>query len=123
MHKNAILKVYYNSACPVCNAGITSQKQKSSDCGVEWKDVHVDPSLAQELGASLEFIRERLHVVDENGGLQVGISAFIVIWRHSPGERWKARFFGLPGVMQLAGVAYNMFAYVLYCWNRRMKHW
>jgi hypothetical protein len=41
-------KVYYNSACPVCNAGIKDQRQRMEACGlkdIEWVDVHTKEPL------------------------------------------------------------------------------
>ncbi|MDQ3582453.1 MAG: DUF393 domain-containing protein [Pseudomonadota bacterium] len=58
-------KVYYNSACPVSNAGIKDQRRRMEACGIEdieWVDVHTDPEAVSELGAPLEQVRERLHV-------------------------------------------------------------
>ena len=123
MNNKSSIKVFFNSACPVCNAGISSQKNKKSSCGVEWKDVHLNNELARDLGAELEFVRERLHVIDENGELQVGYNAFISIWRNSPRERWKATLSSLPIVKQLLNIFYNLFARALYKWNRSKKHW
>jgi predicted DCC family thiol-disulfide oxidoreductase YuxK len=117
------MKVYYNSACPVCKAGIESQKGKESSCEIQWADVHADNALATEVHAELEFVRERLHVVDEQGRLQVGFDAFLAIWRNSPRERWKAWVFGLPPLRQLCRLAYNGFAAALYKWNRSKNHW
>jgi hypothetical protein len=60
-------KVYYNSACPVCNAGIKDQRQRMEACGIrdiEWVDVHTNPEAVSEVDASLEQVRERLHVKD-----------------------------------------------------------
>jgi hypothetical protein len=34
-------KVYYNSACPVCNVGINDQRRRMEACGIEdieWVD-------------------------------------------------------------------------------------
>jgi predicted DCC family thiol-disulfide oxidoreductase YuxK len=123
MNKEPTIKVYFNSACPVCKAGIESQKGKMPECPVDWNDVHLDNELVRDLGAGLEFVRERLHVLDEEGQLQVGWDAFITIWRHSPGERWKARLGSLPAVRQLCSLAYNLFARALYRWNRHSHHW
>ncbi len=123
VNKPNTIRVFYNSACPVCNAGIKSQKGKTSDSVVEYEDVHLDNDLAAQLDAPLAFIRERLHVVDENQQVQVGIDAFITIWRHSPKERWKAKFFSLPGLHALAVVGYNVFARGLYRWNQSKNHW
>ena len=123
MDNEPTIKVFFNSACPVCNAGINSQKNKMGRCGVEWKDVHMNNELVRDLGAELEFVRERLHVIDENGELQVGYNAFIAIWRNSPGERWKATFSNLPVIKQLLNIFYNIFARMLYKWNRSKNHW
>lgn len=117
------MKVYYNSACPVCKAGIEGQMGKDASCEIQWADVHANNELVSEVNANLEFVRERLHVVDEKGNLQVGFEAFLTIWRNSPTERWKARVFGFPVVKQLCIIAYNLFAAALYKWNRSKRHW
>ena len=117
------IKVYYNSACPVCNAGIKYQKNKDGASDIQWNDVHKHNELVSEVNADLEFVRERLHVVDEDNQLQVGFDAILAIWRNSPKEHWKATVLGLPGVKHLARVAYNVFAAALYKWNRSKKHW
>lgn len=117
------IKVYYNSACPVCKAGIESQMKKKSTCAIRWNDVHKDNSLIAEIGSALEFVRERLHVVDEEGNVRVGFDAFLVIWRNSPDEVWKSKILGLPGIRQACRVVYNSFAAALYRWNRSKNHW
>lgn len=117
------LKVYYNSACPVCSSGINAQRNRMLGCDVAWNDVHSDPTCRDDLRADLEFVRKRLHVVDEQGNTRIGIDAFISLWRMSPGERRKARFFSLPIVHLLAVWAYNAFAFCLYKWNKALKHW
>ena len=117
------IKVYYNSACPVCKAGIERQKGKMEGCAIEWKDVHLNSQLVAEINSEIEPVRERLHVVDGCGQMHTGFDAFLVIWQHSPYEKWKARLFGLPIIKQLCRVAYNLFAAALYKWNRVKKHW
>ncbi|SFI37879.1 Predicted thiol-disulfide oxidoreductase YuxK, DCC family [Nitrosomonas sp. Nm34] len=117
------IKVYYNSACPVCKAGIENQKSRMKGCPVEWKDVHSHPVLVTEIHSELEQVRERLHVVDEQGQTYIGFDAFLTIWRHSPGEKWKAILLGLPLIRQLGRIAYNQFAALLYKWNKAKKHW
>ena len=117
------MKVYYNSACPVCNAGIEGQKARGSSCEIQWADVHKNNELVSEVHAELEFVRERLHAVDEKGKLHVGFDAFLEIWRNSPTERWKARLLGLPLIKQLCHFSYNLFAAALYKWNKSKNHW
>lgn len=121
--EEARIKVYYNSACPVCRAGIDGQKDKNTACQVEWADVHADNQAVEEIGEELEYVRERLHLVDEQGVKRMGVDAFIVLWRHSPRERWKARLLSLPLIHGLAQLGYKAFARLLYLWNRSKRHW
>ena len=119
------LKVYYNSACPVCNAGIRGQKQRMAGCSaeVQWIDIHSQPDALKEIGARQEFVRERLHVVDEKGELRVGAEAFRALWAHTPGQGALARLTGLPLLNPLSKWAYNAFAALLYAWNRLNRRW
>jgi predicted DCC family thiol-disulfide oxidoreductase YuxK len=119
-------KVYYNSACPVCNAGIKEQRQRMEACGIkdiEWVDVHMHPEAVSEVGASLEQVRERLHVKTPDGHLDVGVDAFTQLWSQTPGQRWFARLLRLPILKQCAHFTYNIFARLLYLWNRAKRHW
>lgn len=119
------VKVYYNSACPVCNAGIAYQKRRMESAAdeVDWIDVHANPGVTAEIGASCEFVRERLHVTDENGKVRVGPDAFGVLWRHTNGQRSWARVISLPFISMLARWCYNAFAALLYRWNRARNRW
>ena len=119
-------KVYYNSACPVCKAGIKDQQRRMAACGVkdiEWVDVHTHPDAVSELGESLEKVRERLHVKDASGGIDVGADAFLNLWSQTPGQSWVAALLRLPILKQLVRLTYNIFARLLYRWNRAMRHW
>ncbi len=117
------MKVYYNSGCPVCKAGIESQMSKNSVCEFQWQDVHSENELADDLDSELEFIRERLHAKDDAGNVYIGFDAVLAIWRNTQRERWLASIFGLPVIKQLARLGYNGFAWCLYRWNRSRKHW
>jgi predicted DCC family thiol-disulfide oxidoreductase YuxK len=123
MTNKSMIRVYYNSACPVCNAGIESQKGRLSRCEIQWHDIHKNNRAVSELKSDVEFVRERLHVIDECGQVQIGFDAFLTIWRNSPDESWKFRLFGLPLVKQLCQVIYNLFAFALYQWNKLKKRW
>lgn len=119
-------KVYYNSACPVCKAGIKKQREVMGRGGVddvEWVDVHTRPEMANETPSSLEQIRERLHVRDDCGQIRIGADAFIFLWLRTPKLRWLGTITGLPGIRQLFHLCYNGFAWLLYRWNRVLKHW
>lgn len=119
-------RVYYNSACPVCNAGIRDQRRRMEACGiqdVEWIDVHAHPEAVEEVGAPLERVRERLHVRGEDGRLDIGADAFSRLWSQTPGQRWLAKLVRLPFLRQITHLVYNAFARLLYRWNRSKRHW
>ena len=121
----ASTKVYYNSACPVCAAGIRSQRARLGSCGeaLEWIDVHADNAAVSDVGTSLEFVRERLHVVDGEGNLHLGADAIAELMAVTPAQRPMARLARLPVVRNILGAAYNAFAAALYRWNRRVGRW
>ena len=123
MEHPAPTKVFYNSACPVCEAGINDQKRKMIGCDVEWIDVHQNPDAVLELDADLEFVRERLHVKEEDGRVTTGASAFAVLWAKSPRQQIWANLIHLPLVNHIAGGLYNLFAAALYKWNRWRRRW
>jgi predicted DCC family thiol-disulfide oxidoreductase YuxK len=115
--------VYYNSACPICNAGIAVQKQKMQGCSIEWIDVHLDPAAASAVSSNLETVRKRLHVRSPTGELAIGIDAMDVLWAQTPGQRILSKLSKLPILHALLAHAYNGFAHLLYRWNRWKKHW
>ena len=118
-------KVYYNSACPVCKAGIAYQQRKLGDAGdeIEWIDVHSRNEAVCDLKQSLEAVRERLHVVDEAGDLHVGADAFAELWSKTPGQSAWARISRTRGLRLLSSALYNGFAALLYKWNRINRRW
>ena len=51
-------KVYYNSACPICNAGITDQRKRMEACGlnnIRWIDVHTNPEALTKIDVLDDF--------------------------------------------------------------------
>ena len=84
------LTVWYNTRCPVCDAGISRQKRRLIDAvkagRVEFRDINLEPDALARHGASLEDIRRRLHATDADGRLLVGADVAIAVWRATPGE-------------------------------------
>jgi len=121
------LVVWYNTRCPVCDAGINRQRNKllaAVQAGtIEFRDINLEPEALAKYGASLADVRRRLHATDEAGRLLVGADVAIAVWRLTPGERWLAALFGNPVVRPLTRFAYDRFADLLYAWNRRKGRW
>ncbi|WP_176476974.1 DCC1-like thiol-disulfide oxidoreductase family protein [Mesorhizobium sp. WSM4313] len=122
-----LLTVWYNTRCPVCDAGINRQKRRLVEAvkagWVEFRDINFEPEALTAFGASLEDIRRRLHATDASGRLLVGADVAIAVWRITPGEGWLASLFGNPIALPLTRFAYDRFADVLYAWNRRKGRW
>ena len=119
------MKVYYNSACPLCNAGIENQRCRMIAQGetVEWLDVHTDPGRVTEVDADLACVRERLYVKTSDGAVHVGADALAALFARTRGQRWLAKLLKLPLVHALGVLAYNGFARCLYLWNRSRRRW
>jgi predicted DCC family thiol-disulfide oxidoreductase YuxK len=121
------LIVWYNTRCPVCDAGINRQRSKLADLvksgAVAFRDINLEPDALEQFGASLADIRRRLHATDQAGRLIVGADVAIALWRLTPGERWLAGLLGNPVTLPITRFAYDRFADGLYAWNLRRGHW
>lgn len=95
-----LLTVWYNTRCPVCDAGISRQRRRLIEAvkagRIEFRDINFEPEALSVFGASLEDIRRRLHATDADGRLLVGADVAIAVWRLTPGEEWLASLFGNP---------------------------
>ena len=121
------LTVWYNTRCPVCDAGIDRQRNRllaAVRAGlIEFRDINVEPAALASYGASLEDVRRRLHATDNNGRLLVGADVAIAVWRLTPGEGWLAVLAGNPFVRPVTRFVYDRFADLLYAWNRSKRRW
>jgi len=121
------LVVWYNTRCPVCDAGIDRQRNKLLDAvragSISFSDINQQPDALAAYGASLDDVRRRLHATDESGRLIVGADVAIAVWRVTPGEAWLARLFGNPVMLPLTRFFYDRFADVLFAWNKRKGRW
>ena len=121
------LTVWYNTKCPVCNAGIGWQHNRlvrAARAGaIDFRDINLEPQALASHGASLEDVRRRLHATDEAGRVIVGADVLLALWRRTAGERWLAALLGNPVAGPVTRFAYDRFADALYAWNRRKRHW
>ncbi len=121
------LTVWYNTKCPVCNAGIEWQRSRLVQAAragiIEFRDINLEPDALSRFGAGLEDIRRRLHAVDAEEKLYVGADCAIAVWQATPGHEWLGRALGLPVIRQITRFGYDRFADLLYAWNRRKRHW
>jgi predicted DCC family thiol-disulfide oxidoreductase YuxK len=121
------LTVWYNTRCPVCDAGIVRQRNRLRSLvrarAIEFRDINDEPDALAAHGANLDDIRRRLHATDDTGRLLVGADVAIAIWRMTPGEGWLATLLGNPVTRPLTRFAYDRFADALWAWNRWKGRW
>ena len=121
------LTVWYNTRCPVCDAGIDLQRNRliraARSGAIEFRDINLEPDALSRFGASLADVRRRLHAVDADGQLHVGAACAIAIWQRTPGDAWLARAASRPGLRTLVSIGYDRFADVLYAWNQWRRRW
>ena len=84
--------VWYNTHCPVCRIGIDRQRNRlvrAVNAGaIEFRNINLEPDALVHLGIEIEDVRRRLHGMDTQGRLYVGVDCAIEIWRRTPGEAW-----------------------------------
>jgi predicted DCC family thiol-disulfide oxidoreductase YuxK len=123
----ATLTIFYNTRCPICDAGISYQQRKLialvKNGLVEFRDINLEPDALAEYRVSVEDIRRRLHALDHDNNLIVGADVAIALWRLTPGQGWLASVFGNPITLPLTRFGYDRFADLLYAWNKWMGHW
>jgi predicted DCC family thiol-disulfide oxidoreductase YuxK len=121
------LTVWYNTRCPVCDAGIDWQRNKLLSAvragTIEFRDINEQPDALASYGADVDDVRRRLHATDEAGGLIVGADVAIALWRLTQGEGWLAALFGNRVTLPVTRFAYDRFADLLFAWNRWKGHW
>lgn len=121
------LTVWYNTRCPVCDAGIDWQRNRllaAMRAGdIEFKDINEQPDALSRYGATLDDIRRRLHATDEAGRLIVGADVAVALWRITPGQGWLAALFGNSVTLPFTRFFYDRFADLLFAWNRRHGRW
>ena len=113
--------VLYNGSCPVCRTEIEHYQKLDRDTDrLAWRDIGATDQAAG-CGVGPEALRRRLHVVDTDGRLLVGVPAFARIWQELPRYRWLARLVDRPVVRPLAAWLYEPLAAGLYAWDRRRR--
>ena len=121
------LTIYYNTRCPVCDAGIDWQRNRllaAVRAGtIEFRDINEEPDTLARFGAGVDDVRRRLHATDESGRLIVGADVAVALWRLTPGQGWLASLFGNRVMLPLTRVVYDRFADLLFAWNKRHGRW
>ena len=107
------MKVIYDDKCSICNKEIKYYKSLGIKNTV-WIGIHKDKNKLDFSEVSKENYLKKMHVVDDNNDLKIGVDAFIVLWQKHAYFKYLALFVRMFPVKQLATLAYNIFAKVRY---------
>ena len=109
--KNPSCKVFFDGSCPLCAREISLYSKLDKDDKIEWVDVS-QPEPATPVGITRERLLSRIHLLDSEGKLQIGASAFFFIWKKLPGWRWLGNLEKNKLIFFLAQIFYEIFLLV-----------
>ena len=105
-----MLKVFYDGKCGMCSREIRHYMKISPRETFIWRDIANEPQHLKEINVSQSYALKRLHVIDQDGKIKIGVDAFIAIWSKIPRWRLLAFLCAMPGIKFTLGVLYNKFA-------------
>ena len=105
-----MIKVFYDGKCGMCSREIRHYMKISPRETFIWRDIANEPQHLKEINVSQSYALKRLHVIDQDGKIQVGVDAFIAIWSKIPRWRLLAFLCAMPGIKFTLSVLYNKFA-------------
>lgn len=113
--------VLYNGACPVCRREIEHYQRLDDRDGQElgFTDIGESAAVLKERALTPDEVKRRLHVIDADGRLLVGVPAFAAIWDHLPYYRWLSVIVRLPLLRNLVPWIYEVIAFGLYRADKR----
>ena len=110
-------KVLYNDQCPVCSFEINHYVAYARKEGLPIRFDDLNGPALSDWGIDADTAARRLYVEHE-GELLGGVPGFIVLWQQMPRYRWLARVVALPGIRQIASLAYDwVLAPAIYRWH------
>jgi predicted DCC family thiol-disulfide oxidoreductase YuxK len=103
-------KVFYDGKCGLCRREIAHYRMIDTDHRFDWLNVFDHATELEEANISLLEALERLHVIEANGKLHIGVDAFIIIWRDLTRWRYCSMIASNRLIKPLLTVAYDRFA-------------
>ena len=105
-----MITVFYDGKCGLCSKEINYYRKIAPQGVFDWQDITACSDSLEKQGVCLAEGLKLLHAKDGNGQMQVGVDAFILIWRQL--KRWKvlAMLVALPIIKPMAHFSYQLFA-------------
>lgn len=115
------ITVFYDGDCPVCQMEVRWYEKLQRDGSIVWTDILSLSDSQLPDGKTRDELLGKFHVREADGSWHIGVDAFARIWRNLPYLRHGAFVFRLPGIRQMAGVAYLGFLR-WQRWDRKRRH-
>ena len=116
------IKVFFDGNCNLCSREINFYQKISPDNFLEWKDLYKMSEKDFKLeNLKLEQCLKYLHVKDENDDLQIGVDAFITIWKKLKYWNILANIIKFPIVKQFTNFLYYIFATIRFSRLKKCK--
>ncbi|MDJ0895419.1 MAG: demethoxyubiquinone hydroxylase family protein [Alphaproteobacteria bacterium] len=101
--------VFYDGACPLCAREIAFYRARAGADGVSWVDVSRSDDREVAPGLTKDQAMARFHVLDADGRLVSGGTAFARLWEALPGFRPFGRLFRVRPLAWVLDHAYDVF--------------
>ncbi|MEL6370902.1 MAG: DUF393 domain-containing protein [Pseudomonadota bacterium] len=106
---NSAFSVYFDGGCPLCRKEIEFYRRMRGADAINWLDLTQSNDSDLCDGLTCEIALKRFHIRNRNGTILSGADAFIALWKELPSTRWLGHVIGLPGLRQIAELAYRAF--------------
>lgn len=108
--KNKNIKVFYDGKCNLCSKEINYYKKIATTNIFVWIDIASNPQHLKKFNITQVDALKKIHVVDYDNSIKIGVDAFIVIWEKL--NYWKIIAFitKLFPIKILANLLYEKFA-------------
>lgn len=100
--------VFFDGSCPLCTAEINQYKVLTPITEIRWVDV-TEPNFTPPDGQTKEQLKQRFHVLNNNGDLISGAAAFVYLWEQLPGWRRLAVIAKIPVALDVMEFGYKAF--------------
>ena len=105
------MKVFYDDKCSICNREIEYYKrQRIKD--IEWIGIHKDQEELNLKNITKDSYLKKMHVIDDNNELKVGVDAFIALWKKHQYLKYLAMIISFYPLKFIATIGYNIFAII-----------
>lgn len=106
---NVEIEVFHDGKCPLCQREMQLLQRLDRARAIRFVDISADGFDPVSLGVSWQTLMDRIHARLPDGTLIEGVEVFRRLYA-AVGFRRLAAFSRLPGVAQLLGAAYHLFA-------------